>query len=112
MSILSLLSMSLQCPILLPSILVLTLGAPISHAGALKATNNRGLQPALDHLVENLENPVPDLSSVTSTTSSARPQGGGDPMDEDDDLDAVRAVYGTGGSGSDPGQTGAEAKVR
>lgn len=81
----------------------------ICYVGALKATNNRGLQPALDHLEENEDKPVPDLSSVSSTAASAtRPAGGGDPMDEDDDLEAVRAVYGSGEGGS----AGAEAKVR
>jgi hypothetical protein len=85
---------------------------PISHAGALKATKNGGIHLAVDHLSANEENPVPDLSSVTSTTSSARPpQSGGDPMDEDDDLEALKAVYGTGGSGSDPGEIEAGAKV-
>lgn len=77
-------------------------------AGALKTTNNRGLQPAMDHLIENAENPVPDLSSVSSTTGSARqPQGGEVPMDEDEDAEALRAVYGEGGSN----QAEAEAKV-
>lgn len=80
-------------------------------AGALKATNNRGLQPAMDHLIENESNPVPDLSSVSSTTTSTRPPGGGDPMDEDEDLEALRAVYGTGADGSTPTQAEAEAKV-
>ena len=77
----------------------------ISCVGALKATSNRGLQPAMDHLVENEGKPVPDLSTVSSST---RPPGGGDPMDEDEDLEALKAVYGTGGSGPDD----AEAKVR
>lgn len=80
------------------------------HAGALKATNNRGLQPAMDHILENEANPVPDLSSVSSTPGSTRPpQGGGDPMDEDEDLEALRAVYGEGGSNT--GQAEAGAKV-
>lgn len=82
------------------------------YVGALKATNNRGLQPALDHLTENEEKPVPDLSSVSATATSTRPAGGGDPMDEDDDLEALRAVYGTGAGGSGPNQSEAEAKVR
>jgi len=77
---------------------------------ALKATNNRGLQPAMDHLVENSENPVPDLSSVSSNTTSTRPAAGGDPMDEDEDIEALRAVYGDGTGGSGPGQSEAEAK--
>lgn len=78
------------------------------YVGALKATNNRGLQPALDHLTENEEKPVPDLSSVFAI----QPAGGRDPMEEDDDLEALRAVYGTGADGSDPNQSEAEAKVR
>ena len=68
----------------------------ISYVGALKATGSRGLQPAMDHLVENEGNPVPDLSSVVS--SSTQQPSGGDPMDEDEDL------YG-------PGPGDADAKV-
>jgi len=74
--------------------------------GALKATSNRGLQPAMDHLVENEGKAVPDLSTVSSSTQSA---GGGDPMDEDEDLEALRAVYGAGAKSGD-GEM--EAKVR
>ncbi|THH22129.1 hypothetical protein EUX98_g8246 [Antrodiella citrinella] len=65
--------------------------------GALKATGNRGLQPAMDHILENEGKPVPDLSGVTANSSSSGGGGGGDvPMDEDDDEDAaaLRAVYG------------------
>jgi hypothetical protein len=81
------------------------------YAGALKATSNRGLQPAMDHLIENEGNPVPDLSSVSSTTTSTRPAGGGDPMDEDEELEALKAMYGSGAGGSNPSQDEAEAKV-
>ena len=66
----------------------------------------------MDHLIENAENPVPDLSSVSSTTSSTRPpQGGEDLMDEDEDLEALKVVHGKDGGGSNPGQAEAEAKV-
>jgi len=65
----------------------------------------------MDHLIENEGNPVPDLSSVSSTATSTRPAGGGDPMDEDDDIEALRAVYGTGAGGSDATQAEAGAKV-
>lgn len=54
---------------------------------------------------------MPDLSSVSATATSTRPAGGGDPADEDD-LEALRAVYGTGAGGSDSAQSEAEAKVR
>ncbi|ESK84814.1 dna-binding protein [Moniliophthora roreri MCA 2997] len=48
---------------------------------ALKATGNRGLQPAMDHILENEGKPVPSLDSVAE---SARPSGSG-PMDVDED---------------------------
>ncbi|KAI0741818.1 ubiquitin-related domain-containing protein [Daedaleopsis nitida] len=80
---------------------------------ALKATGNRGLQPAMDHLIENEGKPVPDLSSVSSSSAPA-PSGGGGPMDVDDeddeDLTALKAVYGkqgAGGSGSAGGSSAA-----
>ncbi|KAI0766164.1 ubiquitin-related domain-containing protein [Trametes elegans] len=85
---------------------------------ALKATGNRGLQPAMDFILENEGKPMPDLSSVTSASSAPAPSGGGEPMEEDDeDLEALKAVYGkqaAGGSsagGSGAGSSaGAEAK--
>ena len=75
--------------------------------GAVKATGGRGLQPAMDHLLENEGNPVPDLGSVTNSASTAQP------MDEDEDEDAetLRALTGqrgaSGSSGADQ-----EAKVQ
>ncbi|KAI0358218.1 hypothetical protein OH77DRAFT_1421525 [Trametes cingulata] len=86
---------------------------------ALKATGNRGLQPAMDFILENEGKPVPDLSSVTSSSASApAPSGGGEPMDEDDeDLEALKAVYGkklaggsAGATSTGEGSAGAEAK--
>ncbi|KAI0367615.1 hypothetical protein BV20DRAFT_970399 [Pilatotrama ljubarskyi] len=88
---------------------------------ALKATGNRGLQPAMDFILENEGKPVPDLSSVTSSSaaSAPAPSGGDEPMDEDDeDLEALKAVYGkklaggSGGatSGGEGSAAGAEAK--
>ncbi|RPD58953.1 hypothetical protein L226DRAFT_536479 [Lentinus tigrinus ALCF2SS1-7] len=74
---------------------------------ALKATGNRGLQPAMDHLVENEGKPIPDLSSVSSSSAPA-PSGGG-PMDVDEDnedLEALKAVYGknAGDAGAGAGE--------
>lgn len=37
---------------------------PVRVDWALRATNNRGLQPAMDHLLENEGKPVPDLSAA------------------------------------------------
>ncbi|KAJ7132325.1 ubiquitin-related domain-containing protein [Mycena epipterygia] len=48
---------------------------------ALKATGNRGLQPAMDHLFEHEGQPIPDLSAVSESTS--RPAR--DPMDDDEE---------------------------
>ncbi|KAH9951108.1 ubiquitin-related domain-containing protein [Amylocystis lapponica] len=81
---------------------------------ALKATGNRGLQPAMDHIIGNEGNPVPDLSSVTSSGSSggAAAASGGEPMDEDDeDLEALRAVYGPTGAAGAQSSGGGSADV-
>ncbi|KAJ6474682.1 ubiquitin-related domain-containing protein [Mycena vitilis] len=51
---------------------------------ALKATGNRGLQPAMDHLFANEGQPIPDLSAVSESTSRSA----GDAMDVDDEEDA------------------------
>lgn len=74
----------------------------------------------MDFLIENEGKPVPDLASVSSSGPSAASSGGGDePMDEDDeDLEALKAVYGKNlaagakaGEGSSAGSAdGAEAK--
>ncbi|TFK71670.1 hypothetical protein BDN72DRAFT_837390 [Pluteus cervinus] len=53
---------------------------------ALKATGNRGLQPAMDHILEHDGQPVPELSGVTESASSARPS---DAMDVDEDGEAA-----------------------
>ncbi|KAH9893190.1 ubiquitin-related domain-containing protein [Cubamyces lactineus] len=80
---------------------------------ALKATGNRGLQPAMDFILENEGKPVPDLSSVTSSSAPApAASGADDPMDEDDEeLETLKAVYGkklaTGSGGSAPAASGA-----
>jgi len=62
---------------------------------ALKATGGRGLQPAMDHILENEGKPLPDLSAVSSAPSTAAPSGDV-PMDEDDqeEIEALKAVYG------------------
>ncbi|KAH9034592.1 ubiquitin-related domain-containing protein [Lactarius pseudohatsudake] len=65
---------------------------------ALRATNNKGLQPAMDFILEHNDDPIPDATSGAAETSSAQPQSV--PMDEDDDEEtaALRAVYGSPGA--------------
>ena len=55
--------------------------------GALKATGNRGLQPAMDYILEHEGQPVPDLGVVSESASSSG-VGAGAAMDVDDDEDA------------------------
>lgn len=68
----------------------------------------------MDFLIENDGKPIPDLSSVTaSSAATSGGGGGGEPMDEDDeDLAALKAVYGknlAGGAGSSAGESSAGA---
>jgi hypothetical protein len=81
----------------------------IQFVGAVKATGGRGLQPAMDHILENEGNPVPDLSSVSSSSSGSNAQ----PMDvdeDDEDIDALRALTGKAGAATSSGAA-EEAKV-
>ncbi|KAI0690973.1 ubiquitin-related domain-containing protein [Cytidiella melzeri] len=65
---------------------------------ALKATGGRGLQPAMDFLIENDGKPVPDPSTVTSSSTAATSARPGDDVDVDDeDAEALKAVYGNKG---------------
>lgn len=76
---------------------------------ALRATNNKGLQPAMDFILEHNDDPIPDATSGAAETSSAQPQSV--PMDEDDDEEtaALRAVYGSPGA-ADQADSGVEAR--
>jgi hypothetical protein len=66
---------------------------------ALRATGNRGLQPAMDHLFENEGKPVPsDMNAVQE--SAPPPRSGGDDIDPDDE-EAIRAAS---GSAAAPGE--------
>ncbi|KAI0291026.1 ubiquitin-related domain-containing protein [Multifurca ochricompacta] len=79
---------------------------------ALRATNNKGLQPAMDFILEHNDDPIPDASTGTTATSST--QHPGDPMDEGDDEDAaaLRAAYGIQpDTASQPG-SGADLEAR
>ncbi len=86
---------------------------PKNRVGALRATNNKGLQPAMDFILEHNDDPIPDATPGAAATSSAQPQSG--PMDEDDDEEtaALRAVYGVspGAAAQADSDAGVEARV-
>ena len=56
--------------------------------GALKATGNRGLQPAMDHILEHEGQPIPDLGGVSEKSSSSGPMD----VDEDEDAEALKSL--------------------
>ena len=55
------------------------------RTGALRATSNAGLQPALDFLFAHTDDPIPDVSaqSQAQPSSSTSRAGGGDEDDEE-----------------------------
>ncbi|CAG8613856.1 11022_t:CDS:2, partial [Acaulospora colombiana] len=55
---------------------------------ALKATAGRGLQPAMDHILENEGKPIPDLSS----TSANEPSAATADADEDEDMKLAQSL--------------------
>ncbi|KAF8576856.1 hypothetical protein K439DRAFT_1649205 [Ramaria rubella] len=62
---------------------------------ALKATSNRGLQPAMDHILEHEGQPVPELSAVAS--SDVLPSGTAEGNEDDDEeTEALRVAGGSG----------------
>lgn len=71
--------------------------------GALKATGNRGLQPAMDHILEHEGQPIPDLGGVSEHASSSAM----DVDNEDEDTEALRSLGVAVGNGN-----AVEAKVR
>jgi len=85
---------------------LLDFGFPADRADwALKATGNRGLQAALDFLVENEGKPVPDLSGVSEqkpATNTASTE------DEDEEADLRAALGLSMGTASASGATASE----
>ena len=45
----------------------------MNHVGALRATNNKGLQPAMNFILQHLDEPIPVDISPLDTTSSVEP---------------------------------------
>ncbi|KAG1747966.1 ubiquitin-related domain-containing protein [Suillus paluster] len=77
---------------------------------ALRATSNRGLQPAMDHILENEGKPVPDPSAAAPTSASGSAEQPTMEVDVDDeDEDALRRLMGTKAGASSTAEE-AEAK--
>lgn len=75
-------------------------------SGALRATKNSGLQPAMDFILEHNDDPIPDA------TSSAQPQS--EPIivdDEDLDDAAALGLKLQSGNASQAGSAAVEARV-
>ncbi|KAF8329431.1 ubiquitin-related domain-containing protein [Cantharellus anzutake] len=75
---------------------LLAMGFPQDRVDwALRATQSRGLQPALDHIIENEDKSIPNLAlgAATIPDSDSRPNLDGDEVDEDDAA-AIRAAMG------------------
>lgn len=61
---------------------------------ALHATQSRGLQPALDHVVEHSERPVPDYKAASTSTTNGTDAPGGSSHDYDaEDQAALADMY-------------------
>ncbi|KAJ3532075.1 hypothetical protein NM688_g7477 [Phlebia brevispora] len=61
---------------------------------AIKATGGRGLQSAMDHIIENEGKSVPDLSSVSAGAGAAASSSSAPGDEDDEDIAALKAVYG------------------
>ncbi|KAF8638450.1 hypothetical protein AX17_002207 [Amanita inopinata Kibby_2008] len=59
---------------------------------ALKATGNRGLQPAMDHILEHEGDPVPDLGSVNQAPASLPTATDAIDVDDEGDLEALNSL--------------------
>ena len=55
----------------------------------MKATGNRGLQPAMDHILEHEGQPIPDLGGVSEKASGSGPM---DVDNEDEDAEALKSL--------------------
>lgn len=57
--------------------------------GALKATGNRGLQPAMDHILEHEGQAIPDLGGVSEQARTSAPM---DVDEDDEDAEALKSL--------------------
>lgn len=75
-------------------------------SGALRATKNSGLQPAMDFILEHNDDPIPDASS------SAQPQSEPIVIDDEDDAAAAAAAYGLQSGDASQASSGAVVEAR
>lgn len=82
---------------------------------AIRQTKGAGLQPALDFLFAHADEPVPDPAAASSTDAGTTAGTGNDAMDveEDEETQALKEMYGKGAAGSSGEGAGeqVEAKV-
>jgi hypothetical protein len=77
----------------------------MDNAGALRATKNKGLQPAMDFILEHNEDPIPDSTSGAAAASSAPPHSESMAEDNDVDVDVLRSAYALPPGSSGPSLT-------
>ncbi|EIW75184.1 hypothetical protein CONPUDRAFT_159317 [Coniophora puteana RWD-64-598 SS2] len=65
---------------------------------ALKETRNSGLQPAMDHILSHEGQPVPDLSTVSSSGGAGGSSGAMDVDEDDEDAAELRDMIKSQGS--------------
>lgn len=82
--------------------------APERVEWALHATNNSGLQSALDHLEENQDVPVPDNNSVQASSTGAPGRGAVTSGDYEEEQTALMEMLKTKGQGAVDAVDGAE----
>ena len=85
-----------------PALIVIEMGFDGERVDwALHATKNRGLQAAMDHLVENSERPIADYKSAAASGGGSS-GGGGAGTDEYDaeDQAALADMYNKNGQGA------------
>jgi hypothetical protein len=81
------------------------------NTGALRATNNKGLQPAMDFILEHNDDPIPDATSGATATSSTQPHSEPTGDEDAEDAEVLRAAFGRSAASEAVSDAGVEARV-